>query len=121
MILQRRRQQWNDYRDLLQGAALQILHIKDVEAFNYSYFPVVFASERSLLAALEVLKENKIFPRRYFYPSLNQLPYINSPALPISESIAERVLCLPLYHELSQDEQTNIIRLILQPDKPTAG
>jgi dTDP-4-amino-4,6-dideoxygalactose transaminase len=121
MILQRRRQQWNDYRDLLRGAALQILHIKDDESFNYSYFPVVFASERSLLAALEVLKENRIFPRRYFYPSLNQLSYINSPALPISESIAERVLCLPLYHELSQDEQANIIRLVLQPDKPTAG
>ena len=49
---------------------------------------------------LEELNKEKIFPRRYFYPSLNTIPFINEinlkSQMPISEDIAPRRLCLPL-------------------------
>jgi dTDP-4-amino-4,6-dideoxygalactose transaminase len=40
---------------------------------NYAYFPVLFPSEDALLKAQERLNEAGIFPRRYFYPSLDTL------------------------------------------------
>jgi dTDP-4-amino-4,6-dideoxygalactose transaminase len=63
-----------------------------------------------------------IGPRRYFDPSLNDLPFLK-PDLkrdcPLSESIASRVLCLPLYEGLLRSEIDFIcghIRRTLQSD-----
>ena len=58
-----------------------------------------------------------IMPRRYFYPSLNTLSYLQQngyQACPVSESIALRVLCLPLYYELENKDIVNITKLILR-------
>ena len=43
---------------------------------NNAYYPVIFESEAILLRALKALNEQNIFPRRYFYPALNTLPYL---------------------------------------------
>ena len=40
---------------------------------NYSYFPVVFENETQLLKVQKALNNKQIFPRRYFYPSLDIL------------------------------------------------
>jgi dTDP-4-amino-4,6-dideoxygalactose transaminase len=58
------------------------------------------------------LAEKNVFPRRYFYPSLNHLPYISGQSCPISESISSRVLCLPLYVGLSKENLNNIVDVI---------
>lgn len=58
--------------------------------------------------------ENNIFPRRYFYPSLNNLQYINTPMMPVSESISKRVLCLPLYVGIEQENVDRICHIILK-------
>jgi dTDP-4-amino-4,6-dideoxygalactose transaminase len=55
-----------------------------------------------------------IFPRRYFYPSLNTLKYVRSQACEISEVVATRVLCLPLYSELGIGEQDKVVKIILK-------
>ena len=69
---------------------------------NFSYYPIIFESENDLLKIDSILKDNQIFSRRYFYPSLNNLPFLTSKiSLPISESIAKRVLALPLYNGLN--------------------
>ena len=61
--------------------------------WNYSYFPVIFESEKVLLHVEKQLKNENITPRRYFYPSLNQLPFLNhAAACPVSEDISRRVL-----------------------------
>lgn len=70
--------------------------------WNYSYFPIIFKSEALLLNALERLNKVNIFPRRYFYPSLNTLNYVQFQSMPISESISKRILVLPLYHSISE-------------------
>ena len=66
--------------------------------WNYSYFPIILESEKLVLQVMEKLEENLIYTRRYFYPSLNTLTYLNNNSLvPLSESISKRVICFPLY------------------------
>lgn len=70
--------------------------------YNYSYYPIVLSSEQKLLKVKDALNCKNIYPRRYFFPSLNKLPYLdNAVECPVSESVATRVLALPLSHELS--------------------
>lgn len=80
---------------------------------NYSYVPVVFKSEEELLKVQKALNEKQMFPRRYFYPSLDTLDYIEpKQECKISRDISTRILCLPTFAELTQDEQNTIISTI---------
>ena len=81
--------------------------------WNYSYYPILLEDEQRLLHIESKLKENGILPRRYFYPSLNTLPYVCKKNLPISEDSAKKILCLPLFHNLSKEDANKIIDTIL--------
>ena len=82
---------------------------------NYAYYPVVLESEELLLKIKAELDLNEIFTRRYFYPSLaSSLPYLPKVEFPITEDISKRVLCLPLYFDLTEEEIDYICRLILR-------
>ena len=81
--------------------------------YNYSYYPIIFNTESELLKVVEHLKEQEISGRRYFYPSLNELPFIEKQSCPVSEDISSRVLCLPLYHGLSISDVERISYCIL--------
>jgi len=76
----------------------------------------VFHSEEELKYVMSALNNKNIFPRRYFYPSLNTLPFLVSAKqhCPISESVSPRILCLPLYFDLTEEDQKNIAQIILQ-------
>jgi dTDP-4-amino-4,6-dideoxygalactose transaminase len=89
---------------------------KDIEfSYNYAYYPIILESKEALLKVERILQENDIFPRRYFYPSLNTLDYIeNKVVCPISESVASRVLSLPLYPDLDHEIVKQISNLINQ-------
>ncbi len=100
------------YDKNLDLSQIQTLKIRAHTEWNYSYYPVIFKSEAQLLAIQKKLNEHQIFPRRYFYPSLNTLPYVQRIAMPISESVSERVLCLPLYVDLSNEDLRLIVSLI---------
>jgi dTDP-4-amino-4,6-dideoxygalactose transaminase len=80
--------------------------------YNFSYYPVIFESERVLLEVRKILNNNNIFPRRYFYPSLTCLSYANSSNLPMSSNISKRVLCLPLFFGLEAKDIKKIVKLI---------
>jgi dTDP-4-amino-4,6-dideoxygalactose transaminase len=83
---------------------------------NYSYFPILVEPEFSISRDVlyEKLKEEMIFARRYFYPLISNFPMysrLTSAApinLPIATQIADRVLCLPIYPDLSDEEQLRI-------------
>jgi dTDP-4-amino-4,6-dideoxygalactose transaminase len=80
---------------------------------NYSYFPVVVENEEQLLNVQKALNEKQIFPRRYFYPSLDTLTYIEpKQECKISRDISKRILCLPIYAELEKDVQDVIISTV---------
>lgn len=81
--------------------------------YNYAYFPVVFESEKQLINVFKELAKIEVFPRRYFYPSLNNLPYINKhDCCPNSEDISKRIACLPLYVGLDEGDIERIITSI---------
>ncbi|QNM90686.1 DegT/DnrJ/EryC1/StrS family aminotransferase [Aliarcobacter cryaerophilus] len=80
---------------------------------NYSYFPIVLENEEELLKVQKVLNDENIFPRRYFYPSLDTLEYIEpKQECIISRNISKRILCLPVYAELDFDNQNKIIEIL---------
>lgn len=82
---------------------------------NFAYYPLVFDSEALMLQCVELLKQNEIFTRRYFYPSLaTSLPYVKPQDLPLTDDISKKVLCLPLYYDLTLEEVDLICRLILR-------
>lgn len=82
---------------------------------NYAYYPLVVESEELLHKCIDTLKSNEIFVRRYFYPSLsNVLPYLESVEMSITEDIAKRIICLPLFHDLTFEEVDLICRLLLR-------
>lgn len=112
-IFSQRRTVCEYYEDNLNTARLKMLKIRANTDWNYSYFPVVFETEMDLLKVERALNENNVYPRRYFYPSLTELPYILDAKTPIAEDIAKRVMCLPLYVGLEQVELDSICKLIL--------
>lgn len=80
--------------------------------YNYSYYPIILKSEEKLLKVVSALNKSNIFPRRYFYPSLNKLPYLTrNQSCPISEDISTRILCLPIYHDLKTNQIKKICKL----------
>lgn len=81
---------------------------------NYAYFPILFDSEEELLEKVKDLNENNIFPRRYFYPSLNTLDYLEYKKMEISEDISKRVLCLPFFESLDKERLRLIINIVNQ-------
>lgn len=81
---------------------------------NFSYFPIILSSESLLLKIIKTLNTKGIFPRRYFYPSVNTFSIIeNKNPCPISEDISKRILCLPLYFSLEKKKILEISQLII--------
>lgn len=111
-IIDSRKQVVDFYNEHLNFSKVKSIKIRENTTWNYSYYPVVFQSETALLKVQKALNTNNIFPRRYFYPSLNTIPYANGKVMPVSESIAARVLCLPLYAGLDLTETDKIVNII---------
>ena len=116
-ILKSRKEQWLYYKKLFDNSSFKILEVSEDIEYNYAYFPIVLTSENELVNIVEILKLNGINPRRYFYPSLNTLPYIKYQVCPISEDLANRVICLPLFYDLAREDQKLISEIILNSEK----
>jgi dTDP-4-amino-4,6-dideoxygalactose transaminase len=81
----------------------------------YAYYPLIFDSEALMVACMEYLMNRQIFTRRYFFPSLaSSVPYIEEQVLEVTDDISRRVLCLPLYTDLTLEEVELICRLLLR-------
>lgn len=92
---------------------------------NYSYFPIFIDSDRYGMTRDELyfkLKSKGICGRRYFYPLISQfstyrgLESANPNNLPIANRIADSVICLPIYHNLSK-ENVDLITSIIKQDR----
>ncbi len=111
-IISERKKIANYYEKCLNFLAIKSLNIRESTEWNYSYYPIIFESEAKLIEAEKKLNQHHIVPRRYFYPSLNKLPYVIPSSLPIAESISKRVLCLPLYVGLEQSQLEKVTIII---------
>jgi dTDP-4-amino-4,6-dideoxygalactose transaminase len=83
---------------------------------NYSYFPILVQNEfhQTREALYDRLKSHNIVTRRYFHPLISDFPmYRGHPSarhenVAIAHNASARVLCLPIYPALS-DEQVRMI------------
>ena len=111
-IIEERKNVVQYYTSNLDFTRLKKMTLRQNTTWNYSYYPIIFESETQLLKVQKVLNENNIFPRRYFYPSLNKVNYVEYSEMPISERISQTILCLPLSHELECNILEKIVSLI---------
>lgn len=111
-IIEKRMNISNLYDKLLQNVVTRPLQQEGLE-YNYAYYPVLFKNEEELLKVFKTLEVENIYPRRYFYPSLNTLPYLEGyQDCPISENISSRIACLPLYPTLQLSDVERISKVI---------
>jgi len=119
--LVRRREIDAAYRQgLLDVKGIRCLGNSGEEFSNYAYFPILIDNNYPLSrdALYEHLKENSIFARRYFYPLISSFPmYRSLPSadpqnLPVATAASAMVLCLPIYPDLSAEDQQRVIQLI---------
>lgn len=112
-IMENRKQTVVLYKQLLDAAKLFFPQKHPSQEFNYAYFPVVFESEEVLLKVKSALAEQEINTRRYFYPSLNNLPYLpKKNSCPVSDDASVRVLCLPLFYDIRHSDVERICKII---------
>ncbi|MFT7421198.1 MAG: dTDP-4-amino-4,6-dideoxygalactose transaminase [Arcticibacterium sp.] len=112
-VLADRKEKYLLYKDLLKdidGLSFQKFNLGEP---NYSYFPVIFDSEERMLKVVKLLGEKEIYPRRYFYPSVNTYrEVVEYKRVPISEGVSKRILCLPLYKNLLMSDIKRVIKII---------
>ena len=112
-FIEQRRQLAELYKQELASLPMQYPQPAEASLFyNYAYFPVLFESEGSLLRIKDALATHGINTRRYFFPSLNQLPYHTGAPCPVSEDAARRALCLPFYQELPPEQVRMISQMV---------
>lgn len=101
------------YRRELAGLPLTYPRLPPDTIYNYAYFPVLLETPAQLLQVQALLTTHGIDTRRYFFPSLNLLPYLDgAAACPVSEDAAGRVLCLPFYPQLGAEQVRRIAGLV---------
>lgn len=113
-ILDDRKEKCGLYRTYLRDFVGEIEFQKVSSGSNQSYFPVIFRTEAMLEKVEKRLQENNVYPRRYFYPAINDLSIYQQPDVaPVSSSISRRILCLPLYYALTRAQVEDISEIII--------
>lgn len=114
---------YETYRiELIKVDGLRLQTLEQISRYNYSYFPIfvedTFPTSRDFL--YEKLRENNIYARRYFYPIITEFsPYKNGKlnsalAYPVAYELSSRVLCLPIYASLSEEDLWRVIKIITE-------
>lgn len=108
-ILERRRQIKSIYiRELANHFQLQSVNTNVFD--NGAYVPVVLANENELLSSIARLQNASILPRRYFFPSLDSLTFLSESLVENhSSDTAIRILCLPIYSALGNEQVQAVI------------
>ena len=100
------------YDQQLAGLPLTVAQKPTGVEYNYAYYAVIFETPGLREHVQAALRSEGVMARRYFWPSLNRLPYVDAPACEVAESVAERVLCLPLHSELPHATVQRIAGLV---------
>jgi dTDP-4-amino-4,6-dideoxygalactose transaminase len=111
-ILAKRKALYLYYTKHLDGLEIQLQVIPKNVTYNYSYLPVILPSEEVIRKIEMYLNLNLIYPRRYFYPSLHTLNFVDKYECPNSLCISKRIMCLPMHHRLSTEEVNFVLRIL---------
>jgi dTDP-4-amino-4,6-dideoxygalactose transaminase len=107
------------YVDCLSGLSLRFQKVV-ASKYNYSYMPVLFETERERDSVYSKLLEKGIKSRKYFYPltadfdyfKVNGVNLVEKYGLVNANTVADRILCLPLYPKLEESLVENVTSLI---------
>ena len=112
------------YREALRGIpGIRVMEDIPGVRHNYSYFPIFIDAEKYGMTRDELyfkMKENNVLGRRYFYPLISEfstyrgLESARPENLPVEHKIADSVICLPMYHSLTEDDVKRIIEQIVR-------
>jgi len=100
---------------------ITLLHRDQHIHHNYAYFPIFIDAQKygkTRDELYELLKNNNIYGRRYFYPLISNfstyrgLPTSGPENLPVAEKVAEQVICLPIYPNLNKESLSIILNLL---------
>ena len=121
IILEQRAEIAHRYTQAL-GGHMDLQQASEISEVNHSYFPVALRDNAHMLSARAALQAHDINPRRYFYPSLDTVDYLQPQApQPHSQSLSQRILCLPIYPGLPRDVQDRIVETLLSESEPASA
>lgn len=122
--IQSRKQVAMKYREALKDVeGIHFLNDRPEVRHNYSYFPIFVEQEKYGISRDELyfkMKDKNVLGRRYFYPLISTfstyrgLPSATSDNLPNATSIANKVICLPMHHKLSNEDLDKILNIIIK-------
>lgn len=111
------------YREALRGVpGIRFFDDMPGVRHNYSYFPIFIDAEEFGMTRDQLyfrLKEKGILGRRYFYPLISTfstyrgLPSASPENLPVATKIANEVICLPMHHELGEEDVNKILEIVI--------
>ena len=106
----------NLYVELLKNIPSITLVTSTFSQNNYSYFPILVGDNYKISRdeLFNRMKAENIFSRRYFFPLINEFkPYKNdSNPTPVALNISNKIICLPIYDQLAEDDVCRICNLI---------
>lgn len=112
------------YREALRGMkGIRVMEDMLGVRHNYSYFPMFINAEEYGMTRDELyfkMKENNVLGRRYFYPLISEfstyrgLESARPENLPVAHKIADSVICLPMYHNLTEEDTDRVIEQIVK-------
>ena len=110
------------YRKALQGVeGIRFFDDMPGVRHNYGYFPIFVDAKQYGMTRDELyfkMQASGIYGRRYFYPLISTFsPYRDLPSaapenLPVATKMANEVICLPMHHELSDEDVEKVIKLV---------
>lgn len=116
----KRKSVFNIYKDKLRDVeGIELMTEQKNVEHNYAYFPILINEKqygRTRDELHEYLKEKDVFTRRYFYPLINETEcyrsYFNSQSTPVAKYVADRILCIPMYSDLGEQDISRICSYI---------
>ena len=120
--IQRRREIDQFYREQLENVqGINIVEEAGQAKANYSYFPIMIESDYPLTRdeIYQKMKDKGIYARRYFYPLISDFPMYRGMEsaqkghLPVASVIAKKVICLPIYPNLNNEDLSRIVSILM--------
>ncbi|MEY8709621.1 aminotransferase [Mangrovibacter phragmitis] len=118
-------QRYRKYLDAIDG--IESFSVPESVEWNYPYYPISVESNYGLTRdeLYEQFKTIDVYARRYFYPLISSFsmyrgfPSADESKLPIANEVAKKILCLPIYPDLTEEDQMKIINFIKENTKVT--
>lgn len=83
-------------------------------AYNHAYYALLLPGDATVRHVKAALERQGVNPRRYFYPSLNALPYVRRAHTPVAEDASRRAMCLPFFTGMTAAQVDRVAGLVLE-------